>query len=171
MIMPTGHELKPVGVDPQKSQMVEARRMQIEEIARIYGIPPVFLQDLTHGTFSNTEQQDLNLVKHLISQWVKAWEQELNLKLFSARNRTKFVEFNIDGLLRGDFKTRMEGYAKAIQNAINTPDEVRAMENWPKQGGEAEKLHIQGATVPLGMQSTAAAPPANDNKEDGAEAA
>ncbi|WEX76897.1 phage portal protein [Sinorhizobium numidicum] len=166
MIMPTGHELKAVGVDPQKSQMVEARRMQIEEIARIYGIPPVFLQDLTHGTFSNTEQQDLNLVKHLISQWVKAWEQELNLKLFTARNRTKFVSFNIDGLLRGDFKTRMEGYATAIQNAINTPDEVRGMENWPAHGGEAEKLHIQGATVPLGMQSTAAAPPANDNNPD-----
>lgn len=166
MIMPTGHELKPVGVDPDKSQMEEARRFQVEEIARIYGIPPVFLQDLTHGTFSNTEQQDLALTKHLISQWVKAWEQELNLKLFSARNRTKFVEFNVDGLLRGDFKTRMEGYAKAIQNAINTPDEVRAMENWPKHGGEAEKLHIQGATVPLGMQSIAARQPANDNNPD-----
>lgn len=171
MIMPTGHELKAVGVDPDKSQMVESRRMQIEEIARIYGLPPVFLQDLTHGTFSNTEQQDLALTKHLISQWVKAWEQELNLKLFSARNRTRFCEFNIDGLLRGEFRTRMEGYAKGIQNAIYTPDEVRAMENWPKHGGEAEKLHIQGATVPLGMQSMVAKQPANDNKQDEAEAA
>lgn len=174
LIMPTGHELKPIGVDPQKSQMVEARRMQIEEIARIFGIPPVFLQDLTHGTFSNTEQQDLNLVKHLIAQWVKAWEQELNLKLFSARNRTKFVEFNLDGLLRGDFATRMAGYATAIQNAINTPDEVRVMENWPKKGEDADKLHIQGATVPLGMQMTPAptAAPANDNKQnDGTQAA
>jgi HK97 family phage portal protein len=171
MIMPTGHELKAVGVDPDKSQMVESRRMQIEEIARIYGLPPVFLQDLTHGTFSNTEQQDLALTKHLISQWVKAWEQELNLKLFSARNRTKFCEFNIDGLLRGEFRTRMEGYAKGIQNAIYTPDEVRAMENWPKHGGEAEKLHIQGATVPLGMQSMVAKQPANDNNEGEAQAA
>ncbi|MDX1102674.1 phage portal protein [Sinorhizobium medicae] len=171
MIMPTGHELKAVGVDPDKSQMVESRRMQIEEIARIYGLPPVFLQDLTHGTFSNTEQQDLALTKHLISQWVKAWEQELNLKLFSARNRAKFCEFNIDGLLRGEFRTRMEGYAKGIQNAIYTPDEVRAMENWPKHGGEAEKLHIQGATVPLGMQSMVAKLPANDNKQDEADAA
>ncbi len=166
MIMPTGHELKPVGVDPDKSQMVESRRLGIEEIARIYGIPPVFLQDLTHGTFSNTEQQDLALTKHLISQWVKAWEQELNLKLFSARNRTKFVEFNLDSLMRGDFRTRMEGYAKGIQNGIYTPDEVRAMENWPSKGGDADKLHIQGATVPLGMQTTAARQPANDNNPD-----
>jgi HK97 family phage portal protein len=154
LIMPAGHELKPVGIDPQKSQMTEARQFQIEEIARIYGIPPVFLQDLTHGTFSNTEQQDLNLVKHLIAQWVKKIEQEFNLKLFSPRNNSKFVEFNLDGLLRGDFETRMAGYAMAIQNAINTPDEVREMENWPTQGGDAAKLHIQGATVPLGQQST-----------------
>ncbi|MCA1365934.1 phage portal protein [Bradyrhizobium sp. BRP14] len=166
MIMPAGHELKAVGVDPQKSQMVEARRMQTEEIARIYGIPPVFLQDLTRATFSNAEQQDLHLVKHLIGQWVKAWEQELNLKLFSARNRTKFCEFNIDGILRGEFRTRMDGYAKGIQNAIYTPEEVRAMENLPKHGGDAELLHIQGATVPLGMQSIAARQPANDNNHD-----
>ncbi|PDS97529.1 phage portal protein [Rhizobium sp. S9] len=173
MIMPAGHELKPVGVDPQKSQMEEARRFQIEEIARIFDIPPVFLQDLTHGTFSNTEQQDLHFVKHTLTQWIKAWEQELNLKLFTARNKSKFVEFNVDGLLRGDFKTRMDGYATAIQNAINTPDEVRGMENWPAQGGEAAKLHIQGATVPLGMQSTINAPkPANNNNQnDGTQAA
>lgn len=172
MIMPAGHELKPVGVDPQKSQMVEARRMQIEDVARIYGIPPVFLQDLTHGTFSNTEQQDLALTKHLISQWLKAWEQELNLKLFSGRSRNRFAEFNVDALQRGDFKTRMDGYAIAIQNAINTPDEVRAMENWPKKGADADKLHIQGATVPLGMQPMQGkAPPANDNTSSEADAA
>ena len=129
---------------------------------------PIFLQDLTHGTLSNTEQQDLHFVKHTLSQWIKAWEQECNLKLFGPRNRARFVEFNVDGLLRGDFRTRMEGYAKAIQNAINTPDEVRAMENWPRKGGDADKLHIQGATVPLGDQlkrgMTAPSPPAeNDN--------
>jgi HK97 family phage portal protein len=173
LIMPAGHELKAIGIDPQKSQMTEARRFQIEEVARVFGLPPVFLQDLTHGTFSNTEQQDLHLVKHLVGQWVKAIEQELNLKLFSARNRTKFAEMNVDGLLRGDFKSRMEGHAKAIQNAINTPDEVRAMENWPAYGGEATKLHIQGATVPLGMQSMSTAPakPANDIPDPEADAA
>ena len=151
--------------------------MQIEDVARIYGIPPVFLQDLTHGTFSNTEQQDLALTKHLISQWLKAWEQELNLKLFSGRSRNRFAEFNVDALQRGDFKTRMDGYAIAIQNAINTPDEVRAMENWPKKGADADKLHIQGATVPLGSQNMAgagspvAADPANDNTNSEADAA
>lgn len=169
LIMPSGHELKPVGIDPDKSQMEAARRFQIEEIARIFDLPPVFLQDLTHGTFSNTEQQDLHFVKHTLMQWLTAWEQELNLKLFTARNTKNFVAFNQDGLLRGDFTTRMNGYATAIQNAINTPDEVRSMENWPTHGGDAAKLHIQGATVPLGkqpMQGTKPAPAsANDNKQ------
>jgi HK97 family phage portal protein len=150
--MPLMHELKAIGIDPVKGQLVDGRRFQLEEIARIYQLPPVFLQDLTNATLSNSEQQDLHFVKHTLAQWIKRWEQQLNLKLFGPRNRARFVEFNVDGLLRGDFKTRMEGYAKAIQNAINTPDEVRAMENWPAKGGDADKLHIQGATVPLGEQ-------------------
>jgi len=158
LIMPAGHELKPVGIDPEKSQMESARRFQIEEIARAYNLPPVFLQDLTHGTFSNTEQQDLHFVKHTLTQWVEAWEQELNLKLFSARNRKNFVEFNVDGLLRGDFKTRFEGYAAAVQNGINTPNEIRRMENWPQYGPEANRLYVQGATVPLGTQAVAPVP-------------
>lgn len=174
LIMPDGHELKPVGVNPKDSQMEEARRFQVEEIARIYGLPPVFLQDLTHGTFSNTEQQDLHLVKHLIGQWVKAIEQELNLKLFSARNRTKFVEFNVDGLLRGDFKTRMDGWATGIQNGMIKPAEARTAENWPDGGPEADKLYIQGATIPLGTQVVtpiSGAAPNDNNPVDGTQAA
>lgn len=78
--MPPGYSLKSVGSDPDKGQMTEARLFQIQEIARAFQLPPVFLQDLSKGTFSNTEQQDLQLVKHLIGQWAKAFEDELNLK-------------------------------------------------------------------------------------------
>ena len=150
--IPPGYELKPVGLDPNKGQMVEARRFSVEEIARVLQIPPVFLQDLTHGTFSNNEQQDLHLVKHLIGQWAEALEQEMNLKLFGQRNGGRYVQHNVDGLLRGDFKTRMEGLAQGIQNAILTPDEARALENRPSKGGNADELLVQGATVPLGSQ-------------------
>lgn len=150
--MPPGHKLTPVGFDPDKGQMTEARRFQIEEIARIYNLPPVFLQDLTHGTFSNTEQQDLHLVKHVVSQWAEALEQEMNLKLFGQKNGGRFVEHNLDGLLRGDFATRMSGFASAIQNSLLTPNEARALDNRPAQGGNADKLFIQGATVPIDSQ-------------------
>lgn len=169
--IPAGYDLKPVGLDPAKSQMVEARRYQVEEIARAWQLPPVFLQDLSRATFSNAEQQDLHLVKHLIGQWAKALEGEMNLKLFGRDKRSRYVEHNLDGLLRGDFASRMSGYATAIQNGIRTPDEVRSLENLPAKGGEADKLHIQGATVPLGAQSNRSdkeaepngASPANDN--------
>jgi HK97 family phage portal protein len=149
--MPPDHKLTPIGFDPEKGQMTDARRFQVEEISRIYGLPPVFLQDLTHGTFSNTEQQDLHLVKHLISQWAQALEEEMNLKLFGQRNGGRYVEHNVDGLLRGDFKTRMEALASGVQNALLTPNEGRGLENRPSKPN-GDDLMIQGATVPLGTQ-------------------
>ena len=147
--MPPGYKLTPIGFDPDKGQMTDARRFSVEEIARVLQIPPVFLQDLTHGTFSNSEQQDLHLVKHLIGQWAQAFEEELNLKLFGQRNGGRYCEHNIDGLMRGDFITRMNGLGQAVQNAILTPDEARALENRQAKGGNADKLFMQGATVPI----------------------
>lgn len=153
LTMPLGHELKAIGFDPDKGQMVDARRFQIEEIARIYSLPPVFLQDLTHGTFSNTEQQDLHFVKHTLTDWIRQFEEEVSLKLFAADSPDRVVRMNVDGLLRGDFTTRMTGYATAVQNAVKTPDECRDLEDLPRMGGEAALLHVQGATVPLGQQA------------------
>ena len=150
--IPPGYKFTPVGFDPAKGQMTEARLFQIQEIARIFQLPPVFLQDLSKGTFSNTEQQDLHLVKHLIAQWAKALEEEMNLKLFGQRNGGRYVEHNLDGLMRGDFKSRIEGLALGVQSALLTPDEGRALENRPAKGGNADKLFVQGATVPIDTQ-------------------
>ncbi|PTD19910.1 phage portal protein [Sphingomonas fennica] len=149
--IPPGYDLKPVAVDPDKGQMTEARRFQLEEIARVFQLPPVFLQDLSKGTFSNTEQQDLFFVKHLIGQWAEALEQEMNLKLFGQMNGRRYVEHNLDGLQRGDFKSRIEGLARAINTAQLTPDEARELEGRPSKP-HGDKLYLQGATVPLGSQ-------------------
>ncbi len=152
--IPPGHELKPVGFDPQKGQMTDARLFQIQEIARAYQIPPVFLQDLSKGTFANVEQQDLHLVKHLVGQWAKALEDELNLKLFGRFKNGRYVEHNLDGLMRGDFKSRIEGIARAIQTSQLTPNEGRALENRSKHSNPAaDELLVQGATVVLGQQT------------------
>lgn len=172
--IPAGYKLNPVGLDPAKGQMIEARRFQVEEIARSYQLPPVFLQDLTRATFTNAEQQDLHLVKHLIGQWAEALEGELNLKLFGRGNNGRYVEHNLDGLLRGDFKTRMDGMGQAVQNGLLTPNEGRALDNRPALPN-GDKLYIQGATVPLGSQPVTASvgtdTAANDNSEDGADEA
>jgi len=157
--LPAGHEIKSIGIDPEKSQLVELKRFLIEEYARIYSLPPTFLQDLSNGTFSNTEQQDLHFVKHTVKRWVEQTEQEMNLKLFGKLNNEFYVEFNLDGLLRGDFKTRMDGYASGIQNGVLTPNEARRQENRSDMD-EGNKLMIQGATVPLGSQPIT--PPATE---------
>lgn len=168
--MPPGHDLKQVGFDPEKGQMTDARRFQTEEIARVYQLPPVFLQDLTRATFTNAEQQDLHLVKHNIAQWAQALEGEMNLKLFGRNNRGRYVEHNLDGILRGDFKSRIEGIARGIQAGLMEPNRGRALMNWPAHPNPAaDDLFIQGATVPLGSNGggkPAAPNPAPDDGDD-----
>lgn len=148
LVLPQGLEIKPLGADAEKSQLVELKKFLITEIARTWSLPPVFLQDLTHGTFTNTEQQDLQLTKHTLKRWVEQTEQEMNLKLFGRGNRQFYVEFAMDGLLRGDFKTRMEGYAQGIQHGVLVPGEARDMENRPRLPGD-DKLYMQGAMLPI----------------------
>jgi len=159
--IPGGYELVPVGIDPAKGQMTEARLFQVQELARVWQMPPVFMQDLSKGNFANVEQQDLHLIKHLIGQWATAFETEATLKFFGRGDERagRSIEHNLDGIMRGDFKSRIEGIARAIQTAQLTPNEARALENRPKSSNPAaDDLLVQGATVPLGTQPTLKAP-------------
>nr|BDD47170.1 portal protein [Paracoccaceae bacterium] len=152
MALPAGHELKSVGFSPEQMQLLELQQFCIEQIARIYALPPVFLQDLSKGTYSNTEQQDLHFVKPTLRRWIEQSEQEMNLKLFGRESDFE-VRFNVDSLLRGDLKTRMEAHSTAIQNGIKTPNEVREKEGMePLPAGD--DLMIQGATVPILSQES-----------------
>ena len=92
----------------------------------------------------------MHFVKHTLRRWIEQTESELNLKLFG-RESDLHIRFNVDSLLRGDLKTRMEAHATAIQNGIKTPNEVRQHEELaPRDNGD--DLLIQGATVPIGSQ-------------------
>lgn len=165
--LPLGLDIKPIGGNPEQNQLVEVQRFCIEQIARLYSLPPIFLQDLTNGTFSNNEQQDLHFVKHTLKRWAEAFEQELNLKLFGRTSNTRYVELEMDGLLRGDFKTRIEGYARGIQTGLFMPAEARERENLPYVEG-SDQLFMQGATVPInraGEQPPAEAPAPTDTDE------
>ena len=150
MALPSGHELKAVGFSPEDMQLLELQKFLVEQIARIYSLPPVFLQDLSTGTFANTEQQDLHFVKHTLRRWITQFEEEMNLKLFG-RESDLHMRFNVDNLLHGDLKTRMEAHATSVQNGIKTPNEARDEEELaPLPSGD--QLLIQGATVPIGQQ-------------------
>jgi len=147
--LPMNHALEKIGFEPEKAQMIEMRRLLIEEIARGFNLPPIFLQDLTHGTFSNSEQQDLHLVKHTLTGLVRAIESQLDMKLFQRGKRQRFTRFNVDGLLRGEFDKRMQGYQTAINSGVMQPSEAREREKLPF-AEHSDQLFMQGATVPLG---------------------
>lgn len=150
MALPAGHELKSIGFSPDQMQLLDLQKYCVEQIARIYSLPPVFLQDLSGGTYSNTEQQDLHFVKHTLRRWIEQSEQEMNLKLFG-RTSDMSVRYNVDSLLRGDLLARMSAHATSIQNGIKTPNEVRESEGLePMPAGD--DLMIQGATVPINAQ-------------------
>lgn len=165
LTMPRGMDIKQIGSDPDRTQMIETQRWAVEQIARLYGLPPTFLQDLTHGTYSNTEQQDLHFVKHTLKRWVEQFEQELNLKLFGRGNNRRYAELNVDGLLRGDFNSRMSGYATGIQNAFLKPSEARRMENLPGEDS-GDQLFIQSGTVPVASAGEALETDSQGNESD-----
>lgn len=169
LLLPLGTDLRDIGFDPSKGQLVEAQRFVIQQIARMLNLPPSFLHDLTNGSFQNTEQGDLHLAKHTALAWVRRWEAECNAKLYGPRANSRFVEMDLDGLQRGDFKTRMEGYARGIQTGVFTPNEVRRKENLPALDG-GEHLFMQGATVPIdkaGQVPPPAVPPQPTDENEG----
>lgn len=163
--IPGGFKLHELGFDPSRQQLLELRRFQISEVSRIFNIAPALLFDLSTGTYSNVEQQNLSFSSQTILPIVEAIEQEMNSKLFGQRNSKNFVEFNLDGLARGDFLSRMNGLARAVQTGLRTPNEARAYDNLPPLPA-GDDLLIQGATVPLksaGQQPASPEPTPNDD--------
>ena len=115
------------------AQFIESRKFQINEICRIFRVPPHLIGDLERATFSNIEQQSLEFVEYTLRPWLVRWEQELNRKLFPGPSEFTasefFVEHNVDGLLRGDFATRMTGYASGRQWGWISVNDIREKEN------------------------------------------
>ncbi len=135
VVLDEGMDFTPAGVPPEDAQFLETRQFQVTEVARMFGIPPHKIADLTHATFTNIEHQALEYLTDSLLPWLRVWEQEFGRKLFAGTDL--FAEFVVDGMLRGDFQTRTDGYVKLIQNGIMSRNEVRAKENLnPVDGGD-----------------------------------
>lgn len=129
-VLEEGLQYKSIGISPNEAQFLETRRFQINEIARIFRVPLHMIGDLERATFSNIENQSLEFVKYTIDPWVVRWEQSIQKSLFSETEKSEyFVKFNVDGLLRGDYESRMKGYATGIQNGFLSINDVRSLEN------------------------------------------
>ena len=128
-ILEEGMKYTPISISPEQAQFLETRKFQIDEIARIFRVPPHMVGDLEKSSFSNIEQQSLEFVKYTLEPWIIRWEQALNRALLTEKEKPDyFVKFNVDGLLRGDYQSRMNGYATARQNGWMSANDIRELE-------------------------------------------
>ncbi|WP_035287993.1 phage portal protein [Clostridium sp. KNHs214] len=129
-VLEEGMKFNSIGIPPEQAQFLETRKFQINEIARIFRIPPHMIGDLEKSSFSNIEQQSLEFVKYTLDPWVIRWEQAIQKALLSPTEKKEyFIKFNVDGLLRGDYASRMNGYAVGRQNGWLSANDVRELEN------------------------------------------
>ena len=129
-VLEEGMKYTPISISPEQAQFLETRKFQINEIARIFRIPPHMIGDLEKSSFSNIEQQSLEFVKYTLDPWVCRWEQSMQRALLSMDEKKEyFFKFNVDGLLRGDYQSRMNGYATGRQNGWMSANDIRELEN------------------------------------------
>ena len=151
-VLEEGMKYTPISISPEQAQFLETRKFQINEIARIFRVPPHMVGDLEKSSFSNIEQQSLEFVKYTLDPWVVRWEQSLSRSLLSEDEKKQyFFKFNLEGLLRGDYQSRMNGYAIARQNGWMSANDIRELEDLdklsPEQGGDL--YLVNGNMLPL----------------------
>jgi HK97 family phage portal protein len=161
LILEPGMTYKNMGMSPQESQFLDSRLFEIPEICRWFLISPYMVGELSHATFSNIEHLALQFVKMTLTAWMTRWEQELWRCVLTPEEKRRgyYFRHNVNGLLRGDFVTRMAGYASALQNAHLNIDEVRDLEDrnpLPNGAGKAYHLQLAQQTVPGTGEPTAA---------------
>ena len=168
-VLEEGMKYTPISISPEQAQFLETRKFQINEIARIFRVPPHMVGDLEKSSFSNIEQQSLEFVKYTLDPWVIRWEQSIMRALLSnTEKKDYFVKFNLEGLLRGDYQSRMNGYAIGRQNGWMSANDIRELENLDRipaeEGGDL--YLINGNMLPLKDAGDFANTTDNDGKEE-----
>ena len=168
-VLEEGMKYTPIGISPEQAQFLETRKFQINEIARIFRVPPHMVGDLEKSSFSNIEQQSLEFVKYTLDPWVMRWEQSIQRSLLTADEKKRyFVKFNLEGLLRGDYTSRMSGYATARQNGWMSANDIRELENLDRIPAEdgGDLYLINGNMLPLGNAGAFADTTTSREEED-----
>ena len=151
-VLEEGMKFQAIGIPPEEAQFLETRKFQIDEIARIFRVPPHMVGDLEKSSFSNIEQQSLEFVKYTLDPWIVRWEQSLQQSLLLPSEKASLmIRFNLDGLLRGDYQSRMQGYSVGIQNGFYSVNDVRQLEDMNLlEDAEGGNLHfVNGNMVKL----------------------
>ena len=178
-VLEEGMTFVPLSLPNNEAQFLETRKFQVSEICRIFRVPPHMIGDLDRATFSNIEHQSIDFAVHTIRPWLVRIEQAVNRTLFSEKEKGRFyVQFNLDGLMRGDYKSRMEGYAIARQNGWMSANDIRELENMnamsDEEGGNAYlvngnmiPVNLAGITAFLAAAASAAQAENSDQQADG----
>ena len=148
-ILEEGLTFKPVGISPDQAQFLASRTFSLEEICRIWNIPPHMLADLSKSSFNNIEMQSQEFVTYTLLPYLTRIENEMNLKLFRTSDVGKlFIKFNVGGLLRGNTKDRSEFYTKMINTGVMSINEVRALEDLNKiEDGDKHFMQMNMTTI------------------------
>ena len=124
---------------PEDAQVLESRRFAVEEVCRLFQVPPPIVQDYSHGTFTNTAQAALWFAQLTLTPWVRKIEAEFGRSVFGAESDCH-IEIDLSGLMRGDYSARWAAYAIAVDKGILTPDEVRQAEGYNPMPAPAEPV-------------------------------
>lgn len=150
-VLTGGARYNPTTVSPEQAQFLESRQFSVAEIARFFRVPPHMIGDVDRETSWGTgiEQQGIGFVTYTLRPWIERLEQAYSRHLLMFDQRA-FCKFNVNGLIRGDFKTRMEGYQAAINGGWMCADDIRRLEDEPPlPDGLGQKFYVQGALRPV----------------------
>ena len=152
LILEGGTKWQSFSLNPEDAQMLESRRFSVEEICRFFGVPPHMIGHTEKTTSFGTglEQQTLSFIKFTLRRRLKRIEQALKKQLLTPADRASghFIEFNLEGLLRGDSKGRANFYQSGLNNGWLTINEVRRRENLPPvTGGDVPRMQMQNVPI------------------------
>lgn len=135
-VMEEGSTFTPISLSLADSEWVASRRFSVEEVARIFKVPPVLIGDLSHSTYSNSVAMDQFFAKHTLGRHLSAIEGAINRQLLTPQAaRTMYAEFSLEGLLRGSSTERAQFYSTAVNDGWLKRSEVRKLENLPALPG------------------------------------
>jgi HK97 family phage portal protein len=175
-LLEAGIEWKPVSITPEASQLIETRQWQVADIARIFRVPTILIGGAgaadKSNTFASAEQQMLAFVQHTIRPIAIRFEQSANAEFLSDKERRQrqrlFFEFKLEGLLRGDVKSRFEAFKIGREWGWLSPNDIRAFENMPNLGKDGDEYTRPMNMQPIGTEPAKPAPepPADEPIED-----
>lgn len=135
MLLDQGLKFKPISVSPEDAELLASRRFTVEELARIYQVPPPIVGDLSHGTFTNTETVGRWFAQHTLTPWIRKIEAEMLRSVFTERSRIDHeFELDLSGFLRGDPEQRWASHKIAVEANILDTDEIREIEGFRPRG-------------------------------------